>query len=98
MSKHTKDAARSRRSPLIASTKLALSYSRKSPSSQYRSNAAANRSRIAALSVCDSRTFHSSPSTTAACDRLDEPTNALENPEARCSSHALACSRVRLRS
>ncbi len=45
--------------------------------------------------TCDRRTFHSRPSCSAVVDRFDEPTYAVENPESRWNSHALACSRVR---
>jgi hypothetical protein len=42
--------------------------------------------------------FHSSPVAWAECVRLDEPTYAVEKPDARWKSQALAWSRVVLRS
>jgi hypothetical protein len=48
----------------------------------------------ACSSIEDRRTFHSSPSNSALCERFDEPTNAVVSPDARSSSHALACSLV----
>ena len=46
------------------------------------------------LRAPDTRTFHSSPVTCAECVRFDEPTYAVEKPDNRWNSHALACSRV----
>ncbi len=43
----------------------------------------------------ESRTFHSTPSSSAARERLEEPTYAVSNSVWRRNSHALACSRVR---
>ena len=52
------------------------------------------RSITCAASTDESRTFHSSPSNSAVCERFDEPMNAVVSPDARSSSHALACSFV----
>ena len=43
------------------------------------------------------RTFHSTPSSSAARERLDEPTYAVSKSVLRRNSHALACRRVRWR-
>ena len=46
------------------------------------------------VDTCDRRTFHSTPSSMRACDRFDDPMNAVEKPESRSNSHAFACRRV----
>ena len=47
------------------------------------------------VSTWERRTFHSRPSVRAAADRFDEPTRAVEKPESRWKSQALAWRRVR---
>ena len=74
---------------------LAVAFESYSSESQYDSNAARNLSRSGPESRQASRTFHSSPSCSAACERFDEPMYAVWLPLSRWKSQAFAWRRVR---
>jgi hypothetical protein len=70
-------------------------YGSKVGSFQYVSKVARNFSSKLGVATLARRTFHSTPSSSAARDRFDDPTYAVSYPVARANNQALACSRVR---